>query len=332
MPELPEVETTARGLRARLVGVRVAGVGGVDWPRMLPNTTADELDRALAGRAVRAVDRRGKYLLLHLDEALTLAIHRKMSGNLLLVPRAEPPALHTHLVLRLEDPVPGSDQAPLDLRLVDARKFGRVYLLRSPAELEAFLAERLGPEPLGDQLTVPRLERALARRQVPIKAALLDQSVVAGVGNLYADEALWEARIHPLQPANTLGRPRLARLIAAVRRVLERAIERRGTSFSDYVDADGAEGENQGYLNVYGRAGQPCPRCGRPVARLRLGQRSSHYCPHCQRLAGARAAAGRARRPAASRSATPSGRGRPPPGAGRPGATARGRRAAGARG
>jgi formamidopyrimidine-DNA glycosylase len=318
MPELPEVETTARVLRHRLPGLRVRDVQGVDWPRMLPNATAEEMAEALRGHAVTAVDRRGKYLLVRFEGDLSLAIHRKMSGNLLLVPRAAPTEPHTHFVLRLDQ--------DLDLRLVDARKFGRVHLFRSPAELEAFinLDLRLGLEPLGDALDARALLRQLARRRVPIKTALLDQTVLAGMGNLYADEALWDARIHPLQPANTLSLPALRRLLGSVRTVLELGIDRRGTSFSTYVDADGLAGDNQAFLRAYGRAGEPCPRCGTPLSRIRLGQRSAHYCRRCQRL--------RVKPPSgASRSGSPTGTARPRPAGSSPAATSRAPAAAGPR-
>lgn len=281
MPELPEVETTARGLRERIVGRRVAGVRGVDWPRMLPNTSQAELNAVLAGRAVEAVDRRGKLLLVRFEGAATLSVHRKMSGNLLLRESLAPPEPHTHLVVAFTDRT--------ELRFVDARKFGRVHLFRSAAELEAFLAARLGPEPLTD-LDAPALARLVAGRRARIKPLLLDQAFLAGVGNLYADEALWEARIHPLRPANTLTPPEIARLADAIRHVLEQAILRRGTSFSTYRDAEGLAGENQDYLNVYGRGptrarpARPCPRCDTLVQRLTLAQRSSHVCPTCQPL------------------------------------------------
>lgn len=280
MPELPEVEITARGLRERIVGKRVAGVCGVDWPRMLPNTTEEELHAVLVGRAVAAVDRRGKYLLASFSGGVALCVHRKMSGNLLLRDSLAPPEPHTHLVIAFTNQT--------ELRFVDARKFGRIHLFHAPAELEAFLDARLGPEPLPD-LDGTTLARLVQGRRARIKSLLLDQAFLAGVGNLYADEALWEARIHPLRPASTLTRPEIARLASAIRHVLEQAIQRRGTSFSSYLDAEGLAGQNQDYLNAYGRGptrtqpAQPCPRCDTPIQRLILAQRSSHFCPRCQK-------------------------------------------------
>ena len=275
MPELPEVETTARGLRERIVGLQVRSVGGVDWPRMLPNATEADVDRALAGRTVTGVERRGKYLLLSFQGDVTLAIHRKMSGNVLLRPADSPREPHTHLEVAFVDGTA--------LQLVDPRKFGRVYLFLSGAELAAFMEERLGPEPFLDADVLGGLLRG---RRGRIKSLLLDQSFLAGVGNLYADEALWEAQIHPLRSADSLSQAEVARLALAIQDVLTLGIERRGTSFSSYLDADGTPGENQDFLKVYGRFDQPCPRCGSPVRRLLIGQRTSHFCPVCQPLSG----------------------------------------------
>jgi formamidopyrimidine-DNA glycosylase len=236
---------------------------------MLPNTSEAELREVLVGRSVESVGRRGKYLLIGFDDDVWLSIHRKMSGNLLLEPPESPRALHTHFVVTF-DPA-------LELRFVDPRKFGRVNLFRSSVELNEFLAERLGPDSLDLDDTL--LASKLKGRSGRIKSLLLDQAFVAGVGNLYADEALWEARVHPLRAANTLTAEEIQRLALAIKHVLTQGIERRGTSFSSYLDADGAPGENQEFLNVYGREGQACPRCGTPIRRIVIGQRSAYFCP-----------------------------------------------------
>lgn len=270
MPELPEVETTARSLRPRIVGRGVASIGGADWPRMLPNTTEQDLSDGLVGQRVVSVDRRGKYLLIGFDDDVWLVFHRKMSGNLLLVAHDSPVALHTHLIVEFE-----GDE---DLRFVDARKFGRVYLFHSSEELGDFLAERLGPDSL-NELDETLLAAKLKRRKGRIKSLLLDQAFVAGVGNLYADEALWVAKLHPLRTADSLSSREIKNLARAIKQVLVLGIERRGTSFSTYRDADGTAGENQEFLNAYGRAGQPCPRCGRLIQRIVIGQRSAFFCP-----------------------------------------------------
>ena len=276
LPELPEVETSARGLRARVIGLRLVRVDGVDWPRMLPNSTEAELQAVLPGLAVKTVDRRGKYLLIQFEEDQWLVIHRKMSGNVFLRPANALPEAHTHLEIEFDDGTL--------LRFVDPRKFGRVYLFHSAEELADFLAERLGPDSLLD-LDEAVLAAKLRGRKGRIKSLLLDQAFVAGIGNLYADEALWEARLHPLRSADSLSRPEMRRLAMAIKQVLLRGIERNGTSFSaTYRDVDDRPGENQSFLNAYGRESEPCPRCGRPISRVLIGARSSHFCPRCQKL------------------------------------------------
>jgi formamidopyrimidine-DNA glycosylase len=242
---------------------------------MLPNTSEADLREAITARTVVGVDRRGKYLLVGLDDDTWVTVHRKMSGNLLLVPRESPLEAHTHLVIGLE-----GDE---DLRFVDARKFGRVYLFRSHDQLDEFLAERLGPDSLLE-LDEKLLAARLRKRKGRIKTLLLDQAFVAGVGNLYADEALWEAKLHPLRSAESLSTREVYRLARAIKAVLVIGIERRGTSFSTYRDSDGTPGENQEFLNAYGREGEPCPRCGTPIRRIVIGQRSAFFCPKEQRL------------------------------------------------
>ena len=244
---------------------------------MVPNTSAVDLDDALRGHSVVTVERRGKYLLIGFDNEAWLAVHRKMSGNLLLVAASEPTILHTHFVLGLDDAT--------ELRFVDARKFGRVYLFHTREELDDFLVERLGPDSLLD-LDAGILKAKLKRRKARIKTLLLDQSFLAGIGNLYADEALWQARIHPLRAADSLSAREIKRLAEAVKDVLTLGIARRGTSFSTYRDSDGNPGENQEFLNVYGREGMPCPRCGTRIKRILIGQRSAYFCPKEQKLSG----------------------------------------------
>jgi formamidopyrimidine-DNA glycosylase len=313
MPELPEVETTARSLRPYLVGREVTGVGAVDWPRMLPNTSADDLAHTLSGHRVTEIDRRGKYLLLGFGDDLWLAVHRKMSGNLLLESDTVPRALHTHLAIQLDD--------GKELRFVDARKFGRVYLFRSREELDDFLTARIGPDSLLE-LDAESLATRLRRRKGRIKPLLLNQAFLAGVGNLYADEALWQARIHPLRTADSLSEREVQRLAEAIKDVLQAAIDRRGTSFSTYRDSDGSEGANQDFLNVYGREGQPCPRCGTLIRRIVIGQRSAYFCPKEQRLKAA------VTPQAATESGSRSGTGRPRPDGSPPSPRARAPRAA----
>ncbi len=274
MPELPEVETTARGLRDRIVGRTITQVGSLDWPRMAPNATLATLAETTLNRTIESVSRRGKFVIVGLSGEAYLALHRKMSGNLVLRTVDLPLAPHTHLTVTLDD--------GWRLDFVDPRKFGRIYLFLGRDALDTFLDERLGPEPL--EIGRTELDRLLERRRGRLKALLLDQSFLAGIGNLYADEILWEARLHPERSVESLNARERGRLHTAIQQVLSSAIERRGTSLSDYVDAAGEQGTNQDFLQVYGRAGMPCPRprCRRPIVRTVVSQRGTWLCTHCQ--------------------------------------------------
>ena len=242
---------------------------------MVPNTSEADLDATLRDHRVATVERRGKYLLLGFDDDAWLAVHRKMSGNLLLQSVDAVREAHTHLIVDFAD--------GQTLRFVDPRKFGRVYLFHSQQERDDFLAERLGPDSLVE-LDEALLAAKLRKRKGRIKSLLLDQAFLAGIGNLYADEALWLAKLHPLRTADSLSTREINLLARAIKQVLILGIERRGTSFSTYRDSDGSRGENQEFLNVYGREGQPCPRCGTPIIRITIGQRSAYLCPKEQKL------------------------------------------------
>lgn len=274
MPELPEVETTARGLRERVIGRKIVTVGALDWPRMAPNATLETLAKTAVGRTVESIARRGKYVIVGLNGEAYLVLHRKMSGNLVLRTTDLPIAAHTHLTVTFDD--------GWRLDFVDPRKFGRIYLFLGRDALDAFLDERLGPEPL--EIERRELDVLLERRRGRLKALLLDQTFLAGIGNLYADEILWEARLHPLRSVESLSARERGRLHEAIQHVLSTAIERRGTSLSDYVDAEGEPGTNQDFLQVYGRAGLPCPRgeCGQTIVRTVVAQRGTWVCPTCQ--------------------------------------------------
>lgn len=270
MPELPEVETYARDLSAVLPGRRFTGAQ-VAWPRQLPRNEPAGFARRLAGQRVISVERRGKYLVLRLDHDWLL-VHLKMSGRLQIVPAGAAPNPHAHIVLGLE----GGDE----LRFHDPRKFGRMLLLADPAPL----LDRLGPEPLDPAFGPEAFRTRLADRRGRLKPLLLDQSFIAGLGNIYVDESLWAARLHPLRRADGLDAAEAEGLHAAIRTVLERAIAARGTSFSaaGYRDLSGNMGEMAGTLAVFRRTGEPCPACGEPIVRLQVGQRSTHVCPRCQ--------------------------------------------------
>jgi formamidopyrimidine-DNA glycosylase len=243
---------------------------------MAPNASADLLREAMVGNMVASVERRGKYVIVGLTGGVSLLFHRKMTGNLVVRSGDAPMSPHTHLTIAFDD------ASRLDF--VDPRKFGRIYLFLDEAQRDAFLAERLGPEPL--EIERAELAHLLAQRRGRLKSLLLDQRFLAGIGNLYADEILWESRLHPERSADSLTPREVARLHAAIQSILALAIERRGTSLNDYVDASGEPGDNQNHLQVYGRAGQPCtrPGCGREIVRLLIAQRGTWLCLRCQRL------------------------------------------------
>ena len=271
MPELPEVETVARGLQAALAGRTIVAVQ-VLWPRTVVDMEPAAFAERLAGQTVLRVGRRGKWVVLTLASGQALLVHLRMTGRLLVEEGACGDEQHVRVRLALDD--------GRCLCFRDARKFGRMALVDDPAPL---LAE-LGPEPLGGDFTLAWLRSLLARRRGRIKPLLLDQRVLAGLGNIYTDEALWRARIHPLHTAAGLTPEEVARLHAAIRDVLNEAVLREGTTLDDqgYVGADGRPGSFAEQLAVYARAGCACPRCGAPVERIVVGQRGTHLCPVCQ--------------------------------------------------
>lgn len=271
MPELPEVETIARDLAPRLIGRRITGIARLDWEPMLETPLA-AFHAGLPGREIRAVHRRAKWLLFTLDADLTLALHLRMSGAVTVQPADAEPDRYTHLVLGLA----GDRQ----LCFRDVRKFGRVRLLDA-AGLAA-LEQAHGVEPLSGEFTAAWLARALADRRTRLKPLLLDQRVIAGLGNIYVDEALWRAKLHPLRAASGLTRAEIKRLHEAIRHVLEQSIARRGSTFRDYRTGTGEVGGNQHHFAVYGREERPCPRCARPIVKTVVGQRGTHFCPDCQ--------------------------------------------------
>ncbi len=272
MPELPEVETLARDLRRLLCGAEFKAVT-LYWPRSVAMPTADELVKGLPGQRVLDVSRRGKFLQLSLSGPSYLLIHLRMSGHLQVETNTAPPSPYARAVFDLTD---GS-------RLVfsDPRKFGRLYWLTQPD----LVLGALGPEPLADDLTLDTFRSLLATRKGALKPLLLNQALLAGLGNIYTDEALFRAGLHPLRKANTLTESEVAGLYTAIRDVLQQAIGNRGTTLADarYRDAEGQPGHNRENLRVYRRAGEPCPCCGTPIERTVVGGRGTHFCPHCQR-------------------------------------------------
>ncbi|AVR87500.1 bifunctional DNA-formamidopyrimidine glycosylase/DNA-(apurinic or apyrimidinic site) lyase [Thauera aromatica] len=274
MPELPEVETTCSGIRPHLEG-RVLDALVVRNPRLRQPLPAD-LERRLVGRRLLAVRRRAKYLLFDFGDG-TLLVHLGMSGSLRLVPAGTPPGAHDHV-----DFVFGGQL----LRLRDPRRFGLVLWQPGAAALHPLLAG-LGPEPLSAAFDGAWLHRVTRGLRAPIKHVLMDGRRVVGVGNIYASESLFRARIHPLEPAGRLGPQRCARLVAAVRETLCAAIAAGGSTLRDFVGGDGRPGYFQQQYAVYGRDGEPCPQCGAVIRRVVSGQRATFFCPHCQRRHGA---------------------------------------------
>lgn len=274
MPELPEVETVRRGLKERAVGRRVAAVE-VGHAQVI-HGSPDEFRAAIEGCRIEGVDRKGKALVLRLASEIggaphCLLVRLGMTGRVVVVPRQTPLEPHTHVRLVLDD-------GAFEVRYRDARRFGR---LRScaPDELDAVLA-RLGPD--APQITLEQFLAALARRRGAIKTWLMNQQLLSGVGNIYADEALHRARIHPETVAGRLSPQAARRLLGALKQVLARAVELQGTSFRDYVDIEGRPGNFLPRLRVYQRTGEACRCCHTPIRRIVIAGRSTHFCPRCQ--------------------------------------------------
>jgi len=272
VPELPEVETVRRTL-APAVGSTIRSVWdsgkGLHMHRKPPRSKL----RALAGATVTALRRHGKYLLVDLADK-TLLVHLGMTGRFLIAPRGAPRAKHTHVVLELAD--------GRSLRFVDARRFGQIDVLDRAREHAHPALAALGPDPIVHGIESAALLARAKTKKATLKAFVLDQSVLAGVGNIYASEALWRAKLRPTTRAHKLTQVTSARLAAAIREVLAHALDKGGTSLRDFVDAAGAAGENADYLWVYGREGEPCLRCKTRIRRSVLQGRATYYCPTCQ--------------------------------------------------
>ncbi len=271
MPELPEVETIRRGLAPLLSGRRIEEAHiEPGSERIVMRVSPRQFEQGLRGRRIQDVQRRGKYLLLPLDDGGWWIVHLRMTGALLYRRSGDPDEAYVRARFRLDN--------GHELRFRDVRKFGMMFLTGDPADALG----GVGPEPLDGDLTYERLRDLLRRRSAPVKSVLLDQRVVAGMGNIYADEALFRAKIHPLRPAARLTAGEVRRLHEAIPRVLEAAITNMGTTRRDFRDAYGGQGRHQDYLQVYGRTGEPCRACGTPIERIVVGGRSSHCCPRCQ--------------------------------------------------
>jgi formamidopyrimidine-DNA glycosylase len=269
MPELPEVETIMRNLRQGnhappLPGSRIARAT-IRWPRHIAEPSPASFRRRIRGRTIENLSRRGKYFVLQLDHG-SLLIHLKMSGDLYMAEASTPSGSHEHTIFHLDH--------GWDLRFNDARKFGRVYLLEDPQTVLG----RLGPEPLDSSFTPQLLETRLRGRRRTLKPLLLDQSFLAGLGNIYADEALHRARLHPLRRSDSLDFDEICALRQGIQDTLQSGLQHNGASI-DWVYRGG---DFQNHFRVYQRAGEPCPVCSTPIERIVVGQRGTHYCPACQ--------------------------------------------------
>ncbi|HWP41345.1 MAG TPA: bifunctional DNA-formamidopyrimidine glycosylase/DNA-(apurinic or apyrimidinic site) lyase, partial [Tepidisphaeraceae bacterium] len=271
MPELPEVQTVVNTLARRILGRRIVAVQLLRQDIVHP--PGCDLPGRLQNRTVRSVTRRGKRIIFALDDGNRFYIHLGMSGRLTIEPADSPILKHTHLILQLvTDATDGKPAGRLHVRFRDPRRFGTVRWIGSVSATADHLDDGLGPEPLS--LRPSQLARRLTGTRRAIKSALLDQSLIAGLGNIYTDESLFAARLHPLTPANTLGAEQIARLNRAIKATLRRALRHGGSTLRDYVDADGTSGAFQKLHRVYARAGQPCPACRTPIARIVVSGRS----------------------------------------------------------
>lgn len=274
MPELPEIETVKRTLTPHVIGRTIQTVTLLQ-PAVVAYPAADAFAERLQGVVITALSRRGKYLLLHMADGQTLVVHLRMTGRLLYAPADHPMPRHTHAVFALDN--------GHQLRFADQRRFGRLWLLAEGEADSVTGMQNLGVEPLTTAFHAGLLQEKLGRRRVAIKTALLDQHVIAGLGNIYVDETLFRAGIHPARLCCTLTAEEWEAIACVVPQVLQQAIANNGTTFRDFLDGEGREGENMPFLHAYGRVGQPCRTCGTQMQRLCIGGRGTCYCPHCQK-------------------------------------------------
>jgi formamidopyrimidine-DNA glycosylase len=274
VPELPEVETIAADLRPHLVGRTITRVE-LSFPTIVRHPEPELFVDGVAGMRIESVRRRGKYILIGLGNQLLLVVHLGMTGQLRILDEVAPLEKHTHAVFFLDD--------GRQLRYRDPRRFGRLLLGTEDELLAAKKMPRLGPEPLDPEFAADELYRRLRKRRAPVKAVLLDQKAIAGVGNIYADESLHRAGVRPTRLANRVTKKSARRLHESLRDSLQAAIVNRGSSVDTYRDAWGEMGGQQEKLLVYGRAGEPCLTCGRPLSSVRIAGRTTVYCKHCQR-------------------------------------------------
>ncbi len=275
MPELPEVETIVRDLRSDIVNEKITDII-INYEKSIATPAPNQFIKLVENQKILAITRRAKYIVIDLANPYYLIMHMRMTGKLILQPDTTQPTKHDHIVFQLSN--------ANHLLFNDTRKFGRFYLVKNTASILG----KLGPEPLGDNFYFEDFSKKLSKTSRQIKPLLLDQQFVAGLGNIYTDEALWEAGIHPKQPANLLSPNKKKVLFSAIKQVLRKGIDNRGTSLGNgdgnYTSSDNSRGTNQKQLTVFARNNQPCLNCNRPIKKIVVAQRGTHYCSNCQRL------------------------------------------------
>ncbi|MCP0886738.1 DNA-formamidopyrimidine glycosylase [Ligilactobacillus sp. WILCCON 0076] len=274
MPELPEVETVRRGLQSQVLKAKVAQID-VLYSKMITGNV-DEFVKKLKGCRIEAIDRRGKYLLIRFSQGLTVISHLRMEGKYFVEKREKPVEKHTHIIFELTD--------GRQLRYNDVRKFGRMQLIKTGTEDMVPSIKKLGPEPTADKFDKQLFYTDLMKRKKAIKTALLDQTLVAGIGNIYADEILWLSKVNPQTPCNHLTKKETTLIREKTIEELAAAVEAGGTTIRSYIDAFQHSGSFQFNLHVYGKKGQPCERCQTPIEKIVVGQRGTHFCPNCQKV------------------------------------------------
>jgi formamidopyrimidine-DNA glycosylase len=275
MPELPEVQTVVDDLIAAGVPGAVITGARVFWEKTVATHNAADFCKQIRNRQITAISRRGKFIIFQLLPEMALLFHLRMTGRFVLAPAGSRRTRHDHLILRLED--------GRQLRFHDTRKFGRAFLAGAHPDITG----HLGPEPLATGFTAKKLTAMLAARHRQLKPLLLDQTFIAGLGNIYVDEALWDARLHPQRNSATLSTDQAIQLHRAIRRALQQGLKNSGTTLGDgqanFYSLERKSGRNRSFLKVFRRTGQPCPRCHHPIERLVVGQRSTHICSRCQK-------------------------------------------------
>ena len=274
MPELPEIETVTRTLAPLVSGAGITACR-IERPQIIKHPAADEFSELIIGQRITGTGRRGKFLLIELQSGDTLIAHLRMTGRMLCTPREYPLLPHTHVIFSLDN--------ERELRFADARRFGCLWLKRA-GETDDFTGiSRLGIEPFDERFGAEYLKSQLSRRRITIKQGILDQSVLAGLGNIYADEVLFAAGVAPTRKTDTISDEEWEKIAAAVPPILLSSIANNGTTFSDYLDGEGNKGNNMPFLQVYQRTGMPCNRCGTTIMKIKVGGRGTHFCPNCQK-------------------------------------------------